>query len=66
MLISEADICQRYRAGEPLTAIGQRAGLWSSDLKALLVRNGMPMRTPAEINALKGRNRHVGTLRLGR
>jgi hypothetical protein len=64
-LISDAEICQRFKAGEPLTTIGKRAGLWTSELHAVLVRNGMPMRTPAEINASKGR-RYSGTLRLAK
>jgi hypothetical protein len=63
-LISDSEICRRYRDGEALFTIGKRAGLWTSELQLLLVRNGQDVRTPAQINALKGRKRHVGTLRL--
>lgn len=63
-LISDSEICRRFRDGEALFTIGKRAGLWTSELQAVLVRNGQDVRTPAEINALKGRKRHVGTLRL--
>lgn len=63
-LISDAEICRRYRDGEALFTIGKRSGLWCSELLALLVRNGCDVRTTAEINSLKGRKRHVGTLRL--
>lgn len=63
-LISDAEICRRYKDGEPIFTIGKRAGLWCSELQSVLVRNGCDVRTPAEINALKGRKRHVGTLRL--
>jgi hypothetical protein len=63
-LISDAEICRRYRDGEALLTIGKRAGLWTTELYAVLTRNGQDIRTPAEINALKGRKRHVGTLRL--
>jgi hypothetical protein len=63
-LISDSEICRRYRDGEALLTIGKRAGLWTTELYAVLVRNGQDVRTPAEINALKGRKCHVGTLRL--
>jgi hypothetical protein len=63
-LISDLEICRRYRDGEPLFTIAKRSGLWTSELQLVLVRNGQDVRTPAEINALKGRKRHVGTLRL--
>lgn len=63
-LISDCEIIKRHRAGEALFTIGKRAGLWTSEIQALLVRNGVDVRTPAEINALKGKNRHIGTLRL--
>lgn len=61
-LISDLEACRRYREGEPLTMIAKRAGLWTSEIRALLVRNGQDLRTPAEINELKGRRRHFGTL----
>lgn len=63
-LISDLEICRRYREGEPLTMLAQRSGLWTSEVRTLLVRNSQDMRTPAEINEMKGRRRHVGTLRL--
>jgi hypothetical protein len=63
-LISDAEICARFRSGEALATIGRRAGLWTSDLMALLIRNGMPMRSPAEINRAKGRRPYTGTLSL--
>lgn len=63
-LISDLEICRRYKDGEAVFTIGKRAGLWTSDLYAILWRNGMPTRTPAEINAAKGRRPHVGTLSL--
>lgn len=44
--------------------IAQRAGLWTSEIRALLIRNGMDLRTVQDINELKGRRRHIGTLRL--
>lgn len=63
-LISDAEICARFKAGEALMAIGKRAGLWTSEVHAVLTRNGMPTRTPAEINAAKGRRPYTGTLTL--
>jgi hypothetical protein len=63
-LISDAEICRRYRDNEALSTIGKRAGLWTSDLLAVLTRNGMPIRSPGEINRSKGRRPNVGTLTL--
>jgi hypothetical protein len=63
-LISDVQICRRYREGESLALLAQRSGLWTSELKALLARNGQDLRTVADINQLKGRNRRLGTLRL--
>jgi hypothetical protein len=63
-LCSDAELCARYRAGEALSLLCKRSGLWTSDLLALLARNGMPVRSPAEINAAKGRRPYTGTLSL--
>lgn len=65
-LISDLECCRRYREGEPLALLAQRSGLWTSEVKTLLARNGQDLRTPADINALKGRNRRTGTLTLRR
>jgi hypothetical protein len=63
-LISDSEICRRFADGEALAAIGKRAGLWTSELLAVLTRNGMPMRSPGEINKAKGRRPYTGTLTL--
>jgi hypothetical protein len=63
-LISDSEICRRFTDGEALATIGKRAGLWTSDLLAVLTRNGMPMRSPGEINRAKGRRPNTGTLTL--
>lgn len=64
-LISDMEIVRRFRDGEALSLIGKRAGLWTSDLMAVLVANGVTLRTQAEINALKGRRPYTsGTLSL--
>jgi hypothetical protein len=63
-LCSDSEICRRYREGEPLTMLAQRSGLWTSEVKSLLARNGQDLRTVQDVNALKGRNRLTGTLRL--
>jgi len=63
-LISDLEICRRFMDGEALDMIGKRAGLWTSELHDVLRRNGMPSRTPAQINAMKGRRPYTGTLRL--
>lgn len=63
-LISDLEICSRYREGEALSGICKRAGIWTSELHDVLRRNGMPMRTIAEINAAKGRRPYTGTLSL--
>jgi len=64
--ISDAGICRLYRNGESRAAICLAAGLYDAEVVAVLARNGVPIRTPAEARELgrAARLRHTGRLRL--
>jgi hypothetical protein len=64
--ISDAGICRLYRNGESRAAICLAAGLYDAELVALLVRNGVPIRTQGEARDLAraSRLRRSGKLRL--
>lgn len=64
--ITDAGICRLYRNGEARGLIALRAGLYDAEVVAVLMRNGVPLRTQQEAAALAGaaRRRHLGRLRL--
>lgn len=65
--LSDSAICKLYVVdGEPRSMIALRAGLYDAEVLDVLRRNGVSIRSPAEVRALASaaRRRHVGTLKL--
>lgn len=51
-LISDMEVCRLYREGFSRTEIGWRARLYDAEVRAILARNGVPLRTPADSQAM--------------
>jgi hypothetical protein len=66
--LTEAGICRCYVSGISRREICLRSGLYDAEVIEVLTRNGVPLRTPAEAQALAvaARKRTIGTLRLKR
>lgn len=50
--LSDAEICALYASGQGRVEIGLRAGLSEPAIKAILLRNGVVLRTPTEARQL--------------